>query len=53
MPVEPLSVIVSACRTPIGAFGGALKDVSAADLGAVVIREALRARPSSRPPSTT
>jgi acetyl-CoA C-acetyltransferase len=41
MPVEPLSVILSACRTPIGAFGGSLKDVSAADLGAVVIREAL------------
>jgi acetyl-CoA C-acetyltransferase len=39
------AVIVSACRTPIGAFGGALKDVAAADLGAVVIREALcRAR---------
>ena len=35
------TVIVSACRTPIGVFGGALKDVSAADLGAVVIREAL------------
>src|SRR5436190_19441507 len=35
------TVIVSACRTPIGAFGGALKDVSASDLGAVVIREAL------------
>ena len=45
MPAEPLSVIVSACRTPIGAFGGSLKDVAAADLGAVVIREALtRAR---------
>ncbi|HEV3142225.1 MAG TPA: acetyl-CoA C-acetyltransferase, partial [Vicinamibacterales bacterium] len=35
------TVIVSACRTPIGAFGGALKDLSASDLGAVVIREAL------------
>ena len=35
------AVIVSACRTPIGAFGGALKDLSAADLGAIVIREAL------------
>src|SRR5215203_5075280 len=35
------TVILSACRTPIGAFGGALKDVSAADLGAVVVREAL------------
>ena len=38
-------VILSACRTPIGAFGGALKDVSAVDLGAVVVREAIdRAR---------
>jgi acetyl-CoA C-acetyltransferase len=37
---EP-TVIVSACRTPIGSFGGALKDVSASDLGAVVIREAI------------
>jgi acetyl-CoA C-acetyltransferase len=41
------AVILSACRTPIGAFGGALKDVSASDLGAVVIREAIaRARVS-------
>jgi acetyl-CoA C-acetyltransferase len=39
------AVILSACRTPIGAFGGAFKDLSAGDLGAVVIREALaRAR---------
>jgi len=39
------AVILSACRTPIGSFGGALKDLSASDLGAVVIREALtRAR---------
>lgn len=35
------AVILSACRTPIGSFGGALKDLSAADLGAVVIREAI------------
>jgi acetyl-CoA C-acetyltransferase len=35
------AVILSACRTPIGSFGGALKDVSAVDLGAVVIREAV------------
>ena len=35
-------VILSACRTPIGAFGGVLKDLSAADLGAIVIREAIR-----------
>jgi acetyl-CoA C-acetyltransferase len=39
------AVILSACRTPIGSFGGALKDLSASDLGAVVIREAIaRAR---------
>ena len=37
---EP-TVILSACRTAIGAFGGSLKDVSAPDLGAVVIREAI------------
>ena len=36
------AVILSACRTPIGAFGGALKDVGAVDLGAVVIREAVK-----------
>jgi acetyl-CoA C-acetyltransferase len=36
------AVILSACRTPIGSFGGALKDLSAADLGAVVIAEAIR-----------
>ena len=35
------AVILSACRTPIGSFGGAFKDMSAADLGAVVIREAI------------
>ncbi|MCY6485936.1 acetyl-CoA C-acetyltransferase [Clostridium aestuarii] len=34
-------VIASAVRTPIGSFGGALKDVSAADLGSIVIKEAL------------
>jgi acetyl-CoA C-acetyltransferase len=36
---EPL--ILSACRTPIGSFGGALKSLSAPDLGAIVIREAV------------
>jgi acetyl-CoA C-acetyltransferase len=35
------TVILSACRTAIGSFGGSLKDVSAPDLGAVVIREAI------------
>ena len=34
-------VILGACRTPIGAFGGALKELSAVDLGAIVIREAI------------
>jgi acetyl-CoA C-acetyltransferase len=33
-------VIASACRTPIGAFGGVFKDLGAVDLGAIVIREA-------------
>jgi acetyl-CoA C-acetyltransferase len=42
MPDYEPAVILSACRTPIGAFGGTLKDLSAADLGAVVIREAVR-----------
>src|SRR5438128_12572197 len=35
------AVILSACRTPIGAFGGVFKELSAADLGAIVIREAI------------
>ena len=38
---EPRAVLLSACRTPIGSFGGALRDLTAADLGAVVIREAV------------
>ena len=35
-------VIVSGARTAVGSFGGGLKDVRAVDLGALVIREALR-----------
>ncbi len=35
------TVILSACRTPIGAFGGAFKELNAVDLGAIVIREAI------------
>ena len=35
-------VIAGACRTAIGKFGGTLKDIPAADLGTVVIKEALR-----------
>lgn len=34
-------IIASAVRTPIGKYGGALKDVPAAELGAIVIKEAL------------
>jgi acetyl-CoA C-acetyltransferase len=41
MPDYEPAVIISACRTPIGSFGGAFKDLSAADLGAAVIREAI------------
>jgi acetyl-CoA C-acetyltransferase len=35
-------VIVSAVRTAIGSFGGALKDVGAVDLGRTVIKESLK-----------
>ena len=35
-------VIASACRTPVGAFLGALSPFSATELGALVINEALR-----------
>ena len=33
--------IVNCCRTAIGSFGGSLKDVPAADLGAIVVKEAM------------
>jgi acetyl-CoA C-acetyltransferase len=35
-------VIVSGARTAVGSFGGGLKDVRAVDLGALVIKEAIR-----------
>lgn len=35
-------VIASACRTAIGTFGGTLKDVPAAELGALVVKEAVK-----------
>jgi acetyl-CoA C-acetyltransferase len=38
----PSAVIVSAARTAVGKFSGSLAGVPAADLGAVVIREAVR-----------
>lgn len=34
-------VIVAAVRTPIGSFGGSLKDISAVDLGSLVIKDAI------------
>ncbi|MFC1671468.1 acetyl-CoA C-acyltransferase, partial [Spirochaetota bacterium] len=35
-------VIVSACRTPLGKFGGSLRDIAAYDLGAIVVNESLK-----------
>lgn len=35
-------VAISACRTAMGKFGGTLKDIPAYDLGAAVIKEALK-----------
>jgi acetyl-CoA C-acetyltransferase len=42
------TVIIGACRTPIGDFNGSLKKVPAPELGALVIREAIR-RASVKP----
>ena len=35
-------VIVSAARTPIGSFGGTLKDVPTRTLGAIAVKEAIK-----------
>lgn len=35
-------VLVGACRTPVGSFGGQLKDTKAVDLGALVMQEAIK-----------
>jgi len=35
-------VIVSACRTPVGSFGGTLKDTPVVQLGSVVMAEAVK-----------
>lgn len=35
-------VLVGACRTPVGSFGGQLKDTKAVDLGAMVMQEAIK-----------
>ena len=44
-------VIVSGARTAIGAFGGSIKDVSAVQLGSLVIREVMT-RAGLRPKPT-
>lgn len=36
------TVIVSGVRTPVGKFGGGLSTLSASDLGAVAVKEALK-----------
>ncbi len=35
-------ILAGACRTPIGVFGGTLSSVSAAQLGAIVIKESIK-----------
>jgi acetyl-CoA C-acetyltransferase len=45
-------VIVSGARTAVGSFGGSLKGIGAVDLGALVIREAIR-RAGLRPEVST
>jgi acetyl-CoA C-acetyltransferase len=42
MPDRREAVIISAARTPTGKFMGALKDFKATQLGALVVREAVR-----------
>ncbi|MDK2823310.1 MAG: acetyl-CoA C-acetyltransferase [Clostridia bacterium] len=41
-------VVLSAVRTPIGSFGGSLTNISAQELGSIVIKEALQ-RANARP----
>ena len=35
-------VVLSAVRTPVGEFGGTLKDFEPGELGAVVVKEAIK-----------
>src|SRR5918992_5533694 len=46
-PMKPV-FLTAAVRTPIGRFGGSLKDLTAADLGVAVAKESLR-RANIRP----
>ena len=42
MPTQEEVVIVSGCRTPVGKFQGSLSDLSATQLGAIAVREAVK-----------
>ena len=42
MPDRPIAVIVSALRTPVGRYGGTLRDMRPDDLGASVIGALVR-----------
>jgi acetyl-CoA C-acetyltransferase len=42
MPANDNVVIISGCRTPVGKFQGSLSDMSAPQLGAIVVREAVK-----------
>jgi acetyl-CoA C-acetyltransferase len=42
MPTNQDVVIISGCRTPVGKFQGSLSDLSATQLGAIVVREAVK-----------
>jgi acetyl-CoA C-acetyltransferase len=42
MPTFDDAVILSGCRTPVGKFQGSLSDLSAPQLGAIVVREAVK-----------
>ncbi len=42
MPTKDEVVIISGVRTPIGKFQGSLSDLSATQLGAIVVREAVK-----------
>jgi acetyl-CoA C-acetyltransferase len=42
MSAENDVVIISGCRTPVGKFQGGLSDLSATQLGAIVVREAVK-----------
>lgn len=42
MPSFDDAVILSGCRTPVGKFQGSLSDFTAPQLGAIVVREAVR-----------